>query len=324
MANKFLKPTVIANTAVGLLYRELVVARTLWTGAINPGEFSGAFNDTVTMRVPARRTATKRTLRAGTPISAQVSNEFGVPVKLDTDIYNAATITDEELGLDITDFAVQILNPQIKAVVEGLEDEAVDVIEDADYDHVIDPTDTDFVVSGDTDWYRVATRARRNLNDLNVPRSERTLLVGSAVEEEILNSDRFTRFDSVGQRAADALEEAIIGRIAGFNVIPSTSIDEDSAYAYHRTAFVLSTRAPRVPQGATSAALRAAGEAAGATAFYDGVSVRWLMDYDYANTTDRSLVDLWSGTATVEDPITPSDPNSATRFDRAIAIRSGS
>lgn len=324
MANKFLKPTVIANTAVGLLYRELVVARTLWTGAINPGEFNGAFNDTVTMRVPARRTATKRTLRAGTAITAQASNEYGVAVKLDTDIYNAATITDEELGLDITDFAVQILNPQIKAVVEGLEDEATDIIEDTDYDLEIDPTDADFVVSGDTDWYRVATRARRTLNENFVPRSGRTLLVGAAVEEEILNSDRFTRFDSQGQSAADALTESKIGRIAGFDVIPTTSIDEDSAFAYHKTAFVLATRAPRVPQGATSAALRAAGEPAGGGAFYDGLSLRWLMDYDYANTTDRSLVDMWSGTAIVEDPITPSDPNSAMHFVRAIAIREGS
>lgn len=326
MANKFLKPSVIAQTAVGLLYRELVVARTLWTDAVNPGEFTGALNDTVTMRVPARRTARKRTLRAGTAIVNDVSNEFGVPVQLTTDVYNGAPITDEELTLDITDFATQILNPQVRAVVEGLEEEAVDVIEEADYptSMTIDPTDTEFVISGETDWYRVATRARRKLNDKNVPTSNRTLLVGAAVEEQILNSDRFTRFDSLGADNTDALREGTIGRIAGFNVIPSTEIDDEAAFGYHRTAFVLATRAPRVPQGATSASIRAVGEAAGGAAFWDGISVRWLMDYDYTNTTDRSLVNAWVGTAVVEDPITPSNPASSSELMRAVKIAEGS
>ena len=77
MPNTFLKPTVIAATAIGLLYRELVVARTIWTDAINPGEFQGAFADTVTMRVPARRSARTRTLRAGTAIVNDTSAEHG-------------------------------------------------------------------------------------------------------------------------------------------------------------------------------------------------------------------------------------------------------
>jgi hypothetical protein len=325
VANKFLKPSVIAATAVGLLYRDLVVARTLWTDAVNPGEFTGALNDTITMRVPARRAARTRTLRAGTPIVNDVSNEFGVDVKLTTDVYNGAPITDEELTLDIVDFGAQILQPQTRAVAEGVEAQAVSVVENTDYGTmVIDPTDTDFVVSGDTDWYRVATRARRKLNDNFVPRNDRFMLIGSAVEEEILNSDRFTRFDSIGAQAADALSESIIGRIAGFNVVPSSEIDEDAAFAYHRTAFVLATRAPKVPQGATFAQNRALGGNGGAPSFVDGVSCRWLMDYDYTNTTDRSLVNTWVGTAAVKDPVAPSNPSSTFAMQRAVKIVEGS
>jgi hypothetical protein len=58
----------------------------------------------------------------------------------------------------------------------------------------------------------------------------------------------------------------------------------------------------------------------GAAAGFGGVSVRWIMDYDYANTTDRSLVNTWVGTAPVEDPTTPSDPDSATEMMRAVKI----
>jgi hypothetical protein len=324
--NTFLKTGVIARATVGLLYRELVIARTVWTDAVNPGEFTGALNDTVNLRVPARRVARKRTLRAGTAIVNDTSTEFSVPVKLDTDVYNGAPITDEELTLDITDFGAQILTPQIRAVVEGLEEEVADEIENADYPagQIIDPTATEFVVSGETDWYRTATHARRILNDNNVPKSDRTLLIGSDVEEQILNTDRFTRFDAIGSESTDALRESMIGRIAGFNVVSSSDIDPESAYAYHRSAFVLATRAPAIPAGATFARIQGVNQPGGAVGYWDGISVRWLRDYDYTNTTDRSLVNTWVGTATVEDPDTPTNPASTMSLTRAVAIRAGS
>lgn len=329
MANTFLKPSVIAATAVGLLYRELTIARTVWSDAINPGEFAGALSDTVNMRIPARRTARKRTLRAATAITNDTSAEFSLAVQLTTDVYNGAPITDEELTLDIADFGAQILNPQITAVAEGVEDEIADEIEGATYPTamVLNPDWTEFKVSGRTDWYLVAARAARLLDDNFVPTTGRTLLVGSGVKEEIVTDDRFARNDSIGASAEDTLRERTIGRIAGFTVIYSPSIDEDAAYAYHRTAFVLATRAPLVPRGATYATVRtagAAGDAGGASQFYDGLSIRWLSDYDYTNTTDRSLVNTWVGTATVLDPDTPSNPASAKSLKRAVKIINGS
>jgi hypothetical protein len=326
VANTFLKPSVIARTTIGLLYRELVVARTVWTDAVNPGEFSGALNDTVNMRIPARRTARKRTLRAGTAIVNDASVEFSQPVQLTTDVYNGAPITDEELTLDIVDFGSQILMPQIQAVAEGVEDEIVDEIEGATYPAglTLNPDHTEFLVSGKTDWFLVAARAARLLDDNYVPVSGRTLLVGSAVKEEIITSDRWTRNDSNGAAAADVLTERRVGRIADFDVVYSPSIDEDAAYAYHRTAFVLATRAPLVPRGATAATVRSAGPVQGDTGFYGGLSVRWLSDYDYTNTTDRSLVNTWVGTATVLDPDAPTNPASTKSLKRAVKIVNGS
>lgn len=325
MPNTFLKPSVIARATVGLLYRELTVARTVWSDAIDPGEFTGALDDTVSMRVPARRVARKRTLRAGTAIVNDTSTEFSVPVKLDTDVYNGAPITDEELTLDITDFSTQVLSPQVRAVVEGVDEEVIDEIENADYGSmVVDPTDADFVVSGETDWYFAALRARKMLNNNHVPQEGRTLLIGTDIEEQIMRSDRFVRFDSRGPGAETALEGATIGRIAGFDVVLSTEVEDDAAYAYHRTAFVVATRAPLVPRGASMAQIRSANVGMGASQFYNGLSVRWLMDYDYTNTTDRSLVNTWVGTATVEEPDDAQNPASTKSLKRAVAIRSGS
>lgn len=327
MANAFLKPSVIAAQAVGLLYRRLVVARTLWTDAINPGEFNGALNDTVTMRVPARRTARRRTLRAGTPITNDASNEFGVPVQLTTDVYNGAPITDEELTLDIADFGAQVLVPQIRAVAEGVEDEAIAAVADATYrnDMIVDPSDTEFQVGGQTDWYRVAARAGKLLDQKHVPEENRFMLVGADIKEEIVVDDRFNRADSTGEAAAlDMLRRRVIGTIAGFTVISSVDIEPDEAFAYHKTAFVLATRAPRVPQGATMAAIRSLGEAPGEVGYVGGLSCRWLMDYDYTNTTDRSLVNTWVGHASVTDPDTPSNPASTKSLYRAVKIVEGS
>lgn len=325
MPGTYLKVGRIANTAVGLLYRNLNVARTMWTDAINPGEFTGALSDTVNMRVPARRTARTRTLRAGTAITNDTSVEFSVPVTLTTDVYNGAPITDEELTLDIEDFGRQILNPQIKAVAEGVEDLAADAIELATYrsDMTINQDWTEFLVSGRTDWWRVAARAAKLLDKQNVPTEDRYLLVGADVKEEIVTSDRFSEFQNRGPQVNDVFTNRQVGVIADFNVVYSPSIGDSAAYAYHRSAFVLATRAPLVPRGASAGVVRSAGGAAtegGAAGFYDGLSVRWLSDYDYTNTTDRSLVNTWVGTATVTDPDTPSNPASTKSLRRAVKI----
>ena len=60
--------------------------------------------------------------RLGRPEPSYDSNQFGVPVTLDTDVYNGANITDEQLTLDIVDFRAQVLKPQITAVAEGIEE----------------------------------------------------------------------------------------------------------------------------------------------------------------------------------------------------------
>lgn len=315
MANQTLKVGVIAKTMISLLFRELVVAKTVWTDAVGPDEFVRALDDTVTIRVPARRTARKRTLRAGTALITDDSNEFAVPVKLDTDIYNGARITDEELDLDIVDFSQQVLLPQVQAVAEGIEDEIVDEIQGASYGTSIE-IDED-------DPYLSAVDARKALNDSNVPKANRFMLVGSGIEAAMLKSDRFVKADQRGQAGAtSAFEDAVVGRVAGFNVLGSNALEEDEGYAYIRSAFVAAGRTPKVPQGASfgkSVPLSLA-EGAQVGASQMGLSARWVMDYDSVNAADRSFTSTWLGTATVEDPVDPTDPDSDTELIRAVKL----
>lgn len=118
MANTFIKAQQIVDAAALLLQREIVLPRLVWTQP--SADFVGALDDTVTLRVPAVLDARSRVLRSTTALVADELTETSVPVALDTHVYQLLNITDEQLTLDIRDFASQVLAPQMRAVAEGL------------------------------------------------------------------------------------------------------------------------------------------------------------------------------------------------------------
>lgn len=301
MANTFLKPEVIAGTALELLRRESVLPNLVWTNAF--GDFTGAKGDTITIRIPATAKARKRALRATGSARNIIMDELAedaIAVKLDTDVYSAVPVTDEELTLDIKDFAVQILQPQIRAVVEQAENDIAANIQGATYATTVEvnPADPwDAIIEG-----------RKALNDNNVPKDGRALLVGSGLEATLLKSDQFVRYDQAGD--SDAFREAKIGRVAGLEVFSSNAIDEDAGFMFHKTAYVFASRAPQIPNGAAFGASQSAA----------GLALRWIRDYDFTSTTDRSLVDVYTGHGVVTDHSTPGDVASAKTFQRAVKL----
>ena len=287
MANTFIKPTRIANAALGLLEREIVLPALVWRDA--GGDFAGAGGDTISIRVPSRTVARTRALRGSRPsasegdgiISMDALTETKVDVTLDTAVYSAVPITDEELTLDITDFGSQILEPQIRAVAEGIENAVAAEMTGATYG-----TSLTF---DSTDPYKTLVDAHVALNKANIPRTERVVVAGADVEALILKSDHLSRVDGSGSDAA--LRRAEMGRIANFPIYVTNALPANWAVAFHRTAFVLGMRAPGIPSGATFGSSQSA----------FGLAMRWLRDYDFRNVQDRSLVDTYIGTSTVAD-----------------------
>lgn len=288
MANTFIKATRVAAAALGLLEREIVLPGLVWRDA--GGDFAGAGGDTISIRVPARTTARTRTLRGARGSSSEGTGiitmddltETKVDVTLDTDVYNAVPVTDEELTLDITDFGAQILAPQVRAVAEGIENALVDEMLGATYATTL-TLDT-------SDPYKTAVDAGVALNKANVARTERFLVVGADMEGVFLKSDHLSKVDQAGSDSA--LRRAVIGRLAGFgDVIATNALPPDVGIAFHRTAFVLGMRAPAIPSGASF----------GSSQTYAGLAMRWLRDYDFRNVQDRSLVDVFIGTSSVVD-----------------------
>jgi len=288
MANAFLKPNVIINTILGMLQNELVLPNFVWKDGL--GDFSGKYNDTVTIRIPHPTIAHTRQLRAVGPdrnLQASDLTETAVDVRLTDVVYNLVNLTDEERELDVRSFGVDVLPRQVRAVAEQLEYGLAYTITQAPYQGVNS-------VAADQIWNGVIA-ARRELNDAKVPRDGRVLLIGHAVEEALLLDDRFIRYDSQGQNAVSAVTEATIGRLAGYNAVVVDTIPHGAAYLFHPTAFCMVSRAPGAP---FSNAVATA-----ATMSENGVALRWLGDYDSTATTDRSLVDTWVGYKSISDPI---------------------
>lgn len=291
MAVTTIKAAQIVNAATLLLQREIVLPRLVWRQP--DAAFIGALNDTITLRVPAVRVAKTRTMRSTDPLVAEALAETSVPVQLDTHVYDLLNITDEELTLDITDFAAQILAPQMRGVAEGME--GVIATELGAVTWEADPVP---FVEGTDEGYDVLVRAGRELNKLNVPRSGRVFACGANVEAALLSDDRVVKANEAGTDSA--LREATIARLAGFTIVGTNALDEDEAYAFHQTAIAFANVAPALPAGATMKARIAT----------EGLALRYLRDYNPTNSTgpvDRSLVDAFVGAASVEDGGTSSN-----------------
>lgn len=291
MANETVKAEQIVEAAVLLLQREIVLPRLVWRQA--DADFRGAKDDTITLRVPAVLTARTRTMRSDTALTADDFKETAVPVTLDTHVYSLLKIRDEELTLDILDFSRQVLAPQIRSVAEGLEDVVATALEGS----TPEAGDVDFDGDPDDAW-NVIVDLGKELNLLNVPLSERTLLLGANVWAALMKNPMFVKVNESGSDSA--LRDATITTLGGFRIVSSNAIDPDAGYAFHRTAIALGIVAPSLPDGAPSKARVA----------LDGLAMRYLRDYAPENSTgpvDRSLVDAFVGAASVEEGDSPTN-----------------
>jgi hypothetical protein len=286
VANSFIKAEQVIAQMLGVLERETVLASLVWRDPVPT--FRGAKNDTVSIRLPAYTSARTRQMRSNTALTIDELDETKVDVSLDTHVYKAIGVTDEEMTLDIVDFGQQITAPAMNAVVRKVDDALATEMAGADYE-VEEPLDED-------DPYLGILAAKLDLDRANVPFGQRFLAVGSNVEQALLASDRLTRFDSTGDGANSALREAQIGKIASFTAVSVPGLDPDVAVAAHRTAFVLCLVAPVVPTGASW----------GETRTHKGMSLRVLRDYDPTPAAggppkDRLLTDTFMGTGVTAD-----------------------
>lgn len=282
-ANTFQNPTRFVQTAIATLDLQTVLADTVDRSA--EALFGGGSGYTVNVRKQAKLTAVgyEDAFEEHThALSASALTESVVPVTLTVMPSSLVNLTDEDLSLNIDAFEARVLVPQAKAVATLVEQTLGTAMDSATYATTLNMDETD-------PWTTIIA-ARKALNAANVPAGDRFLAVGVDIEADILSdADLLRRVDASGSSAT--LREGTIGSLAGFSIIASNALPADTAVAYHRSAFILATRAPAVPEGAT----------AGASYSMGGYALRWIRDYNPTYAQDRSFVSTFCGTAVVED-----------------------
>lgn len=277
----------ISGVAIELLVRKLSLPRTV---TMVPGaEYAGSNGDTITVRVPQPSAARTQASR-GAALTADDINEVGIDVVM-SHLYHLKNVSDQELSFDLVDFARQITKPQVEAVAIGAEALLAAVMNDLPAHATIE---WDATVSEAEDKATILA-ARAFLSDNDCPPDGRYLAVAPDIAARLLAYAFMTDVDRSG--SPEALRNAGLGRVFGFEIVESNALEAGSAVAYHKSGFVFATKAPVAPRGAT----------ASSSAVGQGIGLRQVFQYDAGTAQDQSLVSTFAGAAAVYEDVSGTD-----------------
>lgn len=289
----------ISAVAAAMLSRRLVLPQTV---TIVPGdEFAGDNGDTVTIRVQ-QPSAARVQAAPGNAITYDDVTEVPVDVTL-AHLYHAKRVTDEELSLQLRDFARQVLRPQVDAVATGAEDQLAAAM------NGVPASGIQFAMAAsEADTIATLLAAREELGNADVPAGDRFLAVSASIATRLLSVDKFTDVNRSGMSAA--LSDAVLGRLYGFTIVESNGLTGDTAVAYHRSGFAMANRVPVRPSGAADSAV--ARDDSGQ------IGLRHIRQYVPDRLADASVVSTFAGAAAVADvdPLT----GTAADFPRAVKL----
>lgn len=284
MANVTIQAEHVVDAAELSLSREIVLPNLVWTD-LTREDFVGAKDDTVTLRLPGVATATIRELRSTADVTFNELTETPVDVTLSSDVSVDLKASLVEQTLDLIPFSQRFVVPATKAQAIGVEDVIAAAFDGANPREIVS-------WNGDLDTLKAAIiAARKSLNKGNVPKTNRTLLVGADVEATLIDYVSSISSMIVANPMVDnALGEATIGRLFGFDVVSSNAIDDDAFFAFQQYAVAFIGLAPTIPAGAVDGAQ-------GAT---NGIGFSIIQDYDPVKRSDRLSVQSYVGATSVE------------------------
>lgn len=274
-----------AATALAAIEDSLVLPNFMQKEGID--QFKGAKNGAVNIKVegvlPYREYGWKND-RAN-PISFDAYAERTISINFGGDIYSAVQLIDEQATMDAIGWD-RLAVKQGEAVGRGIEQKAVAAITGETYDVNVGINGSD--MRGALVWLR------RVANALKVP-GKRVFVVSPDVEMALLNDPDLTIAANVGDaRAAQAVQDASLGRLLGFEIVVANELPANTAYLFIDNAFVVATGAPVAPASVKHVASKATP---------NGFATRWLTDYDANFLTDRSVVNSYVGFRAIKDPV---------------------
>jgi hypothetical protein len=284
----------IANVVIPLIKRKLTLVRTVTM--VPAAGFTGPNGETISVRVRQPRASRTQTAK-GDAITYDDQNEVSVEVTL-SHLYDAYHVSDEDLSLELEDFASQITEPQVTSVATGAEDELGTAMNDLTADATIE-----FGATADADD-TVATilAARQFLSEADAPADDRWFAVSPSIATRVLSVPQFVRVNESGQ--ASALRDAVIGRLYGFTFVESNGLDTETAVAYHRSGFCFASKKPADPRGAKESFAIS----------QDGINIRQIFQYDPDVLSDASVLSTFGGASAVFEDADDSVPADNSRF----------
>lgn len=262
-----------------------------------PDQWFGSENDTVTVRVPGTlpvRTYGWKNDRSE-PIRTDTYRETTAQVRINaTDYYNATKLRDEDLVFDFGGSFGKLTNAQTDILAKKLNWDAMHVVRNLpfEYGQGVDISAAAIKAQAEIGrdvFYNAFVDAEAALNKLRVPFEERVALVGSNVAAEIRKSQKLHL--ATGDNSGQAFASSVLGTYAGFSIVADPNVAADEALLVTKSGVAFWNYAPPVPLGAVR----------GATASVNGVSMRWVQDYDTGYMLDRSVWNTWAGFRHVED-----------------------
>ncbi|PPG39463.1 P22 phage major capsid protein family protein [Pseudoclavibacter sp. RFBA6] len=302
MANEFYNAEQVAKVGVALATEDSYLGALISRNFEDDLLGGGGKGRTVNVRIPSALIARSRGIDETTAaIVLDSLTESTIPVSLGEHIYSAVGLSEGDLSLDLENFSTQVLAPQVAAVVDQVEEEVAEALRGITANATItwDPADP----------VATFTQIRRELRKRGVPSANLNVAVGVDVYAALLDAKALT--DASESGSTEALREGSVGKLRGLTVVESTRVADGDIIAFHRDAFTLAVRAPKVPDGASF----------GQTVSSDGYSLRYLRDYDVMHTLDRSLVSTFAGVAPM--PLYRIERNYTTKTAEVVEVPGG-
>lgn len=207
-------------------------------------------------------------------------------IEMNDHIYNAVPVTDEEMTLDIVSYVTEVLGPQLEAVVDRAEGKVLTQLLSADM--AWKTSDLEYNASKPALKQMLAVKTV--LDDQGTPKRGRKIVCGTLMGNALLASDDLVKYDT--SQAVTAFREATIGRIAGFDIVVSSSIPSERFFAVHPSALAFANTAPVVPASTE-----------GARQTHRGWSLRAIKAWDNAYLSEVSTVSTFAGTGAIKDEL---------------------
>lgn len=284
----------VVDTALVALEQKGVAQHTITKESMDI--FKGVENETITKWVPGSlpvRVYEWKNDRAE-PLIADVYRETKVDLTINPqNNYSAVKLRDEDKAFDFDGSFGKLHDAQSSAVSDKLDFKVVKLIKDAPYEaHLtIDPSAANIKAEADIGrdlFYNWFADIRSTLVKLRAPGNTFYALVGSNIASHLRKNQVLTKGQGTGE---SAFAQYVIGTYAGVTAIEDLSLPADEGYVYDSSGFVLFTAAPPIPEGAVKGAIQNR----------NGVSMRWLQDYDHDFQVDRSTFSTWDATSYTKD-----------------------